>query len=39
VVLGLTPEITVLEALVHLNGVLSVPLLRSVYVGPDRRSP
>jgi RES domain-containing protein len=36
VYLGLTPEITVLEVLVHLNGVLSVPLVLSSYDVPDR---
>lgn len=35
VCLGLTPEITVLEVLVHLNGVLSVPLVLSTYDVPD----
>ena len=35
VYLGLTPEITVLEVLVHLNGVLSVPLVLSAYDVPD----
>lgn len=35
VYLGLTPEITVLEVLVHLNGVLSVPLVLSRYDVPD----
>jgi RES domain-containing protein len=35
VYLGLTPEITVLEVLVHLNGVLSVPLVLSSYDVPD----
>jgi RES domain-containing protein len=34
VYLGLTPEITVLEVLVHLNGVLSVPLVLSGYDVP-----
>ena len=32
--LGLTAEITVLEVLVHLNGVLSAPLVLSVYDVP-----
>jgi RES domain-containing protein len=32
--LGLTPEITVLEVLVHLYGVLSVPLVLSGYDVP-----
>jgi RES domain-containing protein len=35
VYLGLTPEITVLEVLVHLNGVLGVPLVLSSYDVPD----
>jgi RES domain-containing protein len=35
VYLGLTPEITVLEVLVHLNGVLSVPLVLGCYEVPD----
>ena len=34
VYLGLTPEITVLEVLVHLNGVLSAPLVLSAYQVP-----
>ena len=34
VYLGLTPEITVLEVLVHLNGVLIVPLVLSAYEVP-----
>jgi RES domain-containing protein len=34
VVQGLTPEITALEVLVHLNGVLSVPLVLSGYDVP-----
>lgn len=34
VYLGLTPEITVLEVLVHLNGVLSAPLVLSAYEVP-----
>jgi hypothetical protein len=34
VVLGMTPEITVLEDLVHLNGVLSAPLVLSGYDVP-----
>ena len=34
VYLGLTPEITVLEVLVHLNGVLIAPLVLSAYVVP-----
>ena len=33
--LGLTPEITVLEVLVHLNGVLSAPLVLCRYEVPD----
>ncbi len=32
---GLTPEITLLEVLVHLNGVLSVPLVLSCYAVPN----
>jgi hypothetical protein len=32
---GLTPEITVLEVLVHLNGVLSAPLVLCRYEVPD----
>ena len=32
--LGLTPEITVLEVLVHLNGVLIAPLVLSAYEVP-----
>ncbi len=36
VYLGLTPEITVLEVLVHLNGVLTAPLVLSAYEVPDR---
>jgi RES domain-containing protein len=35
VYLGLTPEITVLEVLVHLNGVLSAPLVLCGYDVPD----
>lgn len=35
VYLGLTAEITVLEVLVHLNGVLSAPLVLSGYDVPD----
>jgi RES domain-containing protein len=35
VYLGLTPEITVLEVLVHLNGVLSAPLMLCGYDVPD----
>ena len=35
VYLGLTPEITVLEVLVHLNGVLSAPLVLCRYEVPD----
>jgi hypothetical protein len=35
VYLGLTPEITVLEVLVHLNGVLSPPLVLCRYDVPD----
>ena len=34
VYLGMTPEITVLEVLVHLNGVLSAPLVLSGYDVP-----
>ena len=34
VYLGLTPEITVLEVLVHLNGVLIAPLVLSAYQVP-----
>jgi RES domain-containing protein len=34
VYLGLTPEITVLEVLVHLNGVLTAPLVLSGYEVP-----
>lgn len=34
VYLGLTPEITVLEVLVHLNGVLSAPLVLCRYAIP-----
>jgi RES domain-containing protein len=34
VYLGLTPEITVLEVLVHLNGVLIAPLVLSDYEVP-----
>lgn len=34
VYLGLTPEITVLEVLVHLNGVLIAPLVLSAYEVP-----
>lgn len=34
VYLGLTPEITVLEVLVHLNGVLSAPLVLCGYDVP-----
>ena len=33
--LGMTPEITVLEVLVHLNGVLSAPLVLCDYDVPD----
>ena len=32
--MGLTPEITVLEVLVHLNGVLIAPLVLSAYEVP-----
>jgi len=35
VYLGLTPEITVLELLVHLNGILSAPLVLCRYRVPD----
>ena len=35
VYLGLTPEITVLEVLVHLNGVLNAPLVLCAYDVPD----
>jgi len=35
VYLGMTPEITVLEVLVHLNGVLSAPLILCGYDVPD----
>jgi RES domain-containing protein len=35
VYMGLTPEITVLEVLVHLNGVLSAPLILCGYDVPD----
>lgn len=35
VYLGVTPEITVLEVLVHLNGVLSAPLILCGYDVPD----
>ena len=35
VYLGLTPEITVLEVLVHLNGVVAVPLMLCCYELPD----
>ena len=35
VYLGLTPEITVLEVLVHLNSVLSAPLVLCRYEVPD----
>jgi len=35
VYLGLTPEITVLEVLVHLNGVLSAPLVLCGYDVPN----
>ena len=35
VYLGMTPEITVLEVLVHLNGVLSAPLVLCGYDVPD----
>ena len=35
VYLGMTPEITVLEVLVHLNGVLSAPLALCGYDVPD----
>jgi RES domain-containing protein len=35
VYMGLTPEITVLEVLVHLNGVLSAPLVLCGYDVPD----
>jgi hypothetical protein len=34
VYLGLTPEITVLEVLVHFNGVLIAPLVLSAYEVP-----
>ena len=34
VYLGLTPEITVLELLVHLNGVISAPLVLCTYAVP-----
>lgn len=34
VYLGLTPEITVLEVMVHLNGVLIAPLVLSCYEVP-----
>jgi RES domain-containing protein len=34
VYLGLTPEITILEVLVHLNGVLIAPLVLSAYEVP-----
>jgi len=33
--MGLTPEITVLELLVHLNGVISAPLVLCTYAVPD----
>ncbi|MFM7550149.1 MAG: RES family NAD+ phosphorylase, partial [Cyanobacteriota bacterium] len=36
VYLGMTPEITVLEVLVHLNGVLSAPLVLCGYDVPDK---
>ncbi len=36
VYLGLTPEITVLEVLVHLNGVLSAPLVLCGYDVPAK---
>ena len=39
VYLGLTPEITVLEVLVHLNGVLIAPLVLSAYEVPTGPSP
>jgi len=35
VYLGMTPEITLLEVLVHLNGVLSAPLVLCGYDVPD----
>ena len=35
VYLGMTPEITVLEVLVHLNGVLSAPLVLCGYDVPN----
>ncbi|MFM9047556.1 MAG: RES family NAD+ phosphorylase [Cyanobium sp.] len=35
VYLGLTPEITVLEVLVHLNGVLNAPLVLCAFDVPD----
>lgn len=35
VYLGMTPEITVLQVLVHLNGVLSAPLVLCGYDVPD----
>lgn len=35
VYLGMTPEITVLEVLVHLNGVLSAPLVLCGFDVPD----
>ena len=35
VVMGLTPEITVLELLVHLNGVISAPLVLCTYAVPE----
>jgi len=35
VYLGLTPEISVLELLVHLNGVLGAPLMLCTYALPD----
>lgn len=35
VYLGMTPEITVVEVLVHLNGVLSAPLVLCGYEVPD----
>lgn len=38
VYLGMTPEITVLELLVHLNGMLSALMVPSGYDLPDRPS-
>jgi len=35
VYLGLTPEITVLELMVHLNGVFAAPLVLCSYAVPD----